>query len=432
MAPVRPGPVAEGTSLSNMRPARLEKQMRRRQQLAKNGMKILQSQQAQEVPAEAPAQEGCSPAAVLSTAPPPGQRNRRASCPEMLATTAPQAAASMPQPALTSRGGYGGSGQGGQTNLMSAVFALGRHAEIGMLTGSMASLAECIMCDMSLGAPDQNIHVQMGQFMAQYAQMAQVVQQLMQCSPEMAGIDSHAAIALNLMMMQAMRAPKQPLLPAASMHLAHPGGARPTLIASPMRPMQMPPQAMLVPMGFPGAGCPALCLAPQGLSMPAPAVPEGAGAMLSTSPRKRTESASSESCDASFRQEANVALVPETSDDEMVLPCVWKRQKPAETEGTPESAPEPESSECRQAKLGAGTAALAQEDSNAWVVEPSLGGYWDWPLSRPEKKDRAVMLHQMELLCEVEELRAIVDEYEGCEDSESEDDKEKAEDNAST
>jgi len=44
-------------------------------------------------------------------------------------------------------------------------------------------------------------------------------------------------------------------------------------------------------------------------------------------------------------------------------------------------------------------------DGQTWVLEPAAGGSWDWPLSRQEKKDRVLMLSQLELLDEITELQ---------------------------
>merc|ERR1740117_2667050 len=42
----------------------------------------------------------------------------------------------------------------------------------------------------------------------------------------------------------------------------------------------------------------------------------------------------------------------------------------------------------------------------SWAFQPSAGGSWDWPLGRQEKKDRVLMLSQLELLSEIDEFRA--------------------------
>jgi len=51
-------------------------------------------------------------------------------------------------------------------------------------------------------------------------------------------------------------------------------------------------------------------------------------------------------------------------------------------------------------------AGRALHDGNTWALEPASGGNWDWPLSRQEKKDRVLMLSQLELMEEIEELQA--------------------------
>lgn len=51
----------------------------------------------------------------------------------------------------------------------------------------------------------------------------------------------------------------------------------------------------------------------------------------------------------------------------------------------------------------------AVKEGSSWALEPAAGGYWDWPLSRQEKKDRVLLLTQLELLSEIEELQAEAD-----------------------
>lgn len=53
-----------------------------------------------------------------------------------------------------------------------------------------------------------------------------------------------------------------------------------------------------------------------------------------------------------------------------------------------------------------------KEGSN-WALEPAAGGYWDWPLSRQEKKDRVLLLGQLQMATEIEELQAQVDGRDG-------------------
>jgi hypothetical protein len=45
------------------------------------------------------------------------------------------------------------------------------------------------------------------------------------------------------------------------------------------------------------------------------------------------------------------------------------------------------------------------QQGGGWALEPAAGGHWDWPLSRQEKKDRILMLSQLELLAEIEDLQ---------------------------
>jgi len=51
----------------------------------------------------------------------------------------------------------------------------------------------------------------------------------------------------------------------------------------------------------------------------------------------------------------------------------------------------------------------AVKEGSAWVLEPASGGHWDWPLSRQEKKDRILVLSQLELISELEDLQAKED-----------------------
>eukprot|EP00930_Biecheleria_cincta_P102306 TRINITY_DN93_c0_g1_i1.p1 TRINITY_DN93_c0_g1~~TRINITY_DN93_c0_g1_i1.p1 ORF type:complete len:526 (-),score=81.13 TRINITY_DN93_c0_g1_i1:156-1733(-) len=46
------------------------------------------------------------------------------------------------------------------------------------------------------------------------------------------------------------------------------------------------------------------------------------------------------------------------------------------------------------------------KEGSCWFLEPASGGHWDWPLSRQEKKDRVLLLSQLELLSQIEELEA--------------------------
>lgn len=51
----------------------------------------------------------------------------------------------------------------------------------------------------------------------------------------------------------------------------------------------------------------------------------------------------------------------------------------------------------------------AVKDGSAWALEPAMGGFWDWPLSRQEKKDRILLLSQLELHSEIEELNSVLE-----------------------
>jgi len=51
----------------------------------------------------------------------------------------------------------------------------------------------------------------------------------------------------------------------------------------------------------------------------------------------------------------------------------------------------------------------AVKDGSAWALEPAMGGFWDWPLSRQEKKDRILLLSQLELHSEIEELNMVLE-----------------------
>ncbi|CAE8649812.1 unnamed protein product [Polarella glacialis] len=132
---------------------------------------------------------------------------------------------------------------------------------------------------------------------------------------------------------------------------------------------------------------------------------------------------------------------------EEVLPCIWRRQKSVRPvirdprtgeemiffdpdfkgllrgvsldETDEQSLDEalrktgPSSKATAAASKGPQAVVSQDEDRGFWVLEPLHGGSWDWPLSRPEKKERVFMLSQMELLEEVEELRAAAAEAEG-------------------
>jgi len=54
--------------------------------------------------------------------------------------------------------------------------------------------------------------------------------------------------------------------------------------------------------------------------------------------------------------------------------------------------------------------ALLEEDDDWCPVEPTYGCYWDWPLSREEKKERCWKLEQMDLLEEIEALRCDLED----------------------
>lgn len=56
-------------------------------------------------------------------------------------------------------------------------------------------------------------------------------------------------------------------------------------------------------------------------------------------------------------------------------------------------------------------AGRAVRDGSCWALEPACGGHWDWPLSRQEKKDRVLMLSQLELLEEIEDLQSAACDY---------------------
>jgi hypothetical protein len=50
-------------------------------------------------------------------------------------------------------------------------------------------------------------------------------------------------------------------------------------------------------------------------------------------------------------------------------------------------------------------AGRAVHDGRSWAIEPANGSFWDWPLSRQEKKDRVIILQQLEMLEEIHELK---------------------------
>lgn len=61
-----------------------------------------------------------------------------------------------------------------------------------------------------------------------------------------------------------------------------------------------------------------------------------------------------------------------------------------------------------QSARSAAACLQASLDDDKWILENSNGsiyGSWDFPLSRPEKKERALMIRQVELMTEIEELK---------------------------
>lgn len=326
---------------------------------------------------------------------PVAPRNGRASCPEP----------SMPQMGHAGQAAYG---QGGQQS-PSLFLALGQHPEICQLSGSVAALAQGIAYDMATAGVTSNFHFE--QFMTQYAKIGQAVQGMTQRSPELASTDQNASIALMLLMIQAMQTPKPPQMVPAPMQMA-PAAARPTVIAAMPMPMQTAP--LLVPVAWP---CTPVSNVPV-----ATAESEGAG-ILATSPRKQQAVPSIEA-DASARQEVMPSSVDADVSEEAEMATPATSSGPAVTESTLEPTSETIETTVEKPKpCNAGSTALAQDGNADFLLEPYYGGFWDWPLSRPEKKHRAQTLYEMELLDEVEVLRAIVEEYEGseCEEGDKDD-----------
>jgi len=333
---------------------------------------------------------------VPTTAP----RNRRASCPDMLST-----APSMPQ---MGHAGQAACGQGAQQS-PSLFLAMGQHPEICQLSGSVAAAAQGIAFDMATAGVTSNFSFE--QFVTQYAKIEQAVQAMTQHSPELAKTDQNASIALLLLMIQAMQTPKPPQMVPAPMQMA-PAAARPTVIATMPMPMQTAP--LLVPVAWP---CTPVLNVPV-----ATAESEGAG-ILATSPRKQQAVPNTEA-DASARQEVMPSPVDAEVSEEAEVVTPATSSGPAVTESTLEPTSETTETTLEKPKLwSAGSTALAQDGNGNFLLEPYCGGFWDWPLSRPEKKHRAQTLYEMELLFEVEDLRAIVEEYEGseCEEEDKDD-----------
>jgi len=303
--------------------------------------------------------------------------------------------------------GQAAYGQGGQQS-PSLFLALGQHPEICQLSGSVAALAQGIAYDMATAGVTSNFHFE--QFMTQYAKIGQAVQAITQRSPELASTDQNASIALMLLMIQAMQTPKPPQMVPAPMQMA-PAAARPTVIAAMPMPMQTAP--LLVPVAWPCTPVPNVPVAT--------AESEGAG-ILATSPRKQQAVPSTEA-DASARQEVMPTPVDAEVSEEAEVVTPATSSGPAVTESTLEPTSETTETTLEKPKLcSAGSTALAQDGNADFLLEPYYGGFWDWPLSRPEKKHRAQTLYEMELLFEVEDLRAIVEEYEGEEEEEDKDD----------
>merc|ERR1712151_351411 len=52
----------------------------------------------------------------------------------------------------------------------------------------------------------------------------------------------------------------------------------------------------------------------------------------------------------------------------------------------------------------------AVKEGSSWALEPASGGFWDWPLSRQEKKERFLLLGQLQMATEIEELELKLEE----------------------
>eukprot|EP00930_Biecheleria_cincta_P102307 TRINITY_DN93_c0_g2_i1.p1 TRINITY_DN93_c0_g2~~TRINITY_DN93_c0_g2_i1.p1 ORF type:complete len:333 (-),score=47.58 TRINITY_DN93_c0_g2_i1:199-1197(-) len=78
------------------------------------------------------------------------------------------------------------------------------------------------------------------------------------------------------------------------------------------------------------------------------------------------------------------------------------RQRNSEQAGRLSTGSVPTSARQRRQSVAGG----AIKEGSCWALEPASGGYWDWPLSRQEKKDRVLLLSQLELLSQIDELQA--------------------------
>lgn len=105
-------------------------------------------------------------------------------------------------------------------------------------------------------------------------------------------------------------------------------------------------------------------------------------------------------------QQSRWKIVNPTTGEEVAAPSDASRGPPNSDHFGPEE---------RQRAWG-GSAA---ETMAGLIFEPSFGSYWDWPLSRQEKKERILMINQIQLLDEIEELRSRPARCESAVDEES-------------
>merc|ERR1712087_461217 len=93
----------------------------------------------------------------------------------------------------------------------------------------------------------------------------------------------------------------------------------------------------------------------------------------------------------------------------IVNPKTGEEVMPAGTETT--DCPQPDDSPSATSRQHSMVGGGVREGSN-WALEPSSGGFWDWPLSRQEKKDRFLLLTQLQMASEIEELECRLEEME--------------------
>lgn len=113
-----------------------------------------------------------------------------------------------------------------------------------------------------------------------------------------------------------------------------------------------------------------------------------------TTPTREVLAAASDA--AATVQQSRWRIINPTTGEEVVAPD--------SSVGAQDS--ERPSSEERQVAERALEGGSAAETLGGLIFEPSFGTSWDWPLSRQEKKERILMINQIQLLDEIEELRS--------------------------